>query len=70
MKLIGVVLIIVGIVALVYGGISFTRQDTVIDAGPIEVTAEKEERLPISPIVGGVLLATGAVLVLRRRTAV
>lgn len=69
MRLVGVILVIVGIVALVYGGISFTRDDTVIDAGPIEVTAEKEERIPISPIVGGVLLATGAVLVVRGKRA-
>lgn len=69
MRLVGVILVIVGIVALVYGGISFTRDDTVIDAGPIEVTAEKEERIPISPIVGGVLLATGAVLLVRGKRA-
>jgi uncharacterized membrane protein YidH (DUF202 family) len=67
MKVLAVILIVVGVVALAYGGISYTRRDTVIDAGPIEVTADKEERLPISPIVGGILLATGAVLLVTKR---
>jgi uncharacterized membrane protein YidH (DUF202 family) len=67
MKVLAVILIIVGVVALAYGGISYTRRDTVIDAGPIEVTADKEERVPISPIVGGILLAAGAVLLVTKR---
>lgn len=59
-------LIAVGLVGLLYGGLSWTRRTKVIDAGPIEVSADKHERLPISPIAGGVLLAAGLVLVVRR----
>jgi hypothetical protein len=66
MRLLGVILIVAGAAMLIYGGFSFTRNDTVIDAGPIEVSAEKEERVPISPILGGIILATGAVLVIRK----
>jgi len=66
MRLLGVILIVVGAAMLVYGGFSFTRNDTVIDAGPIEVNAEKEEHVPFSPILGGIILATGAVLVIRK----
>ena len=69
MKILGAVLIVLGLVALIYGGISWTDRETVIDAGPIEVTREDRERLPIPPIVGGLILTAGAVLLFvgRRR---
>jgi uncharacterized membrane protein YidH (DUF202 family) len=69
-KILGIVLIVLGLVVLAYGGISWTERDTVIDAGPIEVTREDTERLPIPPIIGGLILTAGVVLlVVRRRTA-
>ena len=66
MKIFGVALIVLGLVGLLYGGLTWTRKDKVIDAGPIEVTAEKHERLPVPPIIGGVLLVAGIVLVVKR----
>ncbi len=66
MKPFGLVLVVLGLVGLLYGGLSWTRKDTIIDAGPIKVSADKRERLPISPIVGGVLLVSGVVLLLKR----
>ena len=66
MKLLGTVLVVLGLLALLYGGISWTRKDTVLDAGPIQVTADKKESLPISPIAGGLMLAAGVVLLLKR----
>jgi uncharacterized membrane protein YidH (DUF202 family) len=69
-KILGIVLIVLGLVVLAYGGISWTERDTVIDAGPIEMTREDTERLPIPPIIGGLILTAGVVLlVVRRRTA-
>jgi hypothetical protein len=65
MKPLGVVLVVLGILALIYGGVSWTRQDTVGDAGPIQISAEKKESIPISPIAGGLMLAAGLVLLLR-----
>jgi hypothetical protein len=66
----GIVLIVLGLVALLYGGISWTEREKVVDVGPIEVTREDRERLPVPPIVGGLLLTAGVVLVIvRRRTA-
>lgn len=59
MKLLGVLLIVVGLVGLAYGGISWTRKDTVIDAGPVEVTADRNERVPIPPVLGGISLVAG-----------
>jgi uncharacterized membrane protein YidH (DUF202 family) len=69
MKILGGILVVVGLVALLYGGISWTRRDKVLDAGPIEITTEKRESLPISPIAGGVILIAGVVLLLKRSPA-
>ena len=62
MKLIGFVLVVVGVLALVYGGISYNRQRTVLDVGPFKATATEQKNIPLSPIVGGVALLGGIVL--------
>jgi hypothetical protein len=62
-KLIGVVLIVFGIVALVLRGITYTDRDTVLDAGPLEVETEERETIPLSPIVGIGAIAGGIALV-------
>lgn len=66
MKAIGVILVVLGLVGVAYGGISWTEKDTVVDAGPIEITADKEESVPIPPLAGGMMLVAGTVLLLRR----
>lgn len=67
MKVIGIVLVVLGLLGLVYGGVSWTRKDKVLDAGPIELTADKTERLPISPIAGGIVLVVGAAILIAKR---
>ena len=62
--ILGIILIIIGIVALAYQGISYTKKEKVLDLGPIEATAEKEKTIPIPPIVGGLLLIGGVALVI------
>ena len=62
MKLIGVLLIVFGVVALALGGITYTKREKVLDIGPIKATAEHEKTIPLSPIVGIVSLAGGVVL--------
>jgi len=62
-KLIGVLLVVFGIVALVLGGITYTKRDKVLDIGPIKATAEHEKTIPLSPIVGIASLAGGIVLI-------
>jgi hypothetical protein len=67
--LVGAALIVLGVVALVFRGISFKEKDEVLDVGPVEVTAEDKETIPLSPILG-VLAIVGGVVVLatsRRR---
>ncbi len=71
MKIIGVLLIVFGIVALVLGGITYTKRDKVIDIGPITATAEHEKTIPLSPIVGIASVAGGvALLVVGTRSRV
>ncbi len=61
-KTLGIILTIVGIVMLVWGGFSYTKKEKVIDAGPIQVSADKQETVNWPPYVGGVILVAGIVL--------
>ena len=60
--LIGIILIVVGIVAFAYQGITYTTREKVVDIGPLQVTADKTKTLPLPPIVGGIALVGGIVL--------
>jgi uncharacterized membrane protein YidH (DUF202 family) len=69
-KLIGVLLIVFGIAALVFGGIRYTTHEEVLNIGPVHATAEKHREIPISPIAGIASIAAGVALVVvgtRRR---
>jgi hypothetical protein len=66
MKPLGLLLIVLGLIGLLYGGFSWTRKDKVVDAGPIEITADKHESLPIPPIAGAAALVAGAVLLMKK----
>jgi uncharacterized membrane protein len=60
--LLGIVLVVLGVLALVYQGFSYTREKDIVDIGPIHATAETREHVPLPPIVGGLALAAGALL--------
>ena len=62
--LLAIILIIVGIVAFAYQGITYTSREKVVDLGPVQVTAEKTSTFPLPPIVGGIALVGGIVLLL------
>jgi hypothetical protein len=62
-KLIGILLIVFGIVALAVGGIGYTKREKVLDLGPIQATTEKREMIPLSPIAGIAAVAAGVALV-------
>ena len=66
MKGLGIALVVLGLVALIYGGISWTRRDTVVDAGPIEITTDKQEGISIPPIAGIVAVVAGVALIATR----
>ena len=60
----GVVLIVLGLAALVYQGITYTSHETVVDLGPIHATADREKTIPLSPIVGIVAVGGGIALLM------
>jgi len=61
--IVGVILIVLGIVALAYQGINYTTRDKVVDLGPLKVEAKREKTIPLPPIVGVAALVGGIVLV-------
>jgi hypothetical protein len=60
---IGIGLIVIGVVALIYQGITYTTREKVLEVGPVEVTTERRETIPLPPVLGGLALAGGIVLV-------
>ena len=61
--LVGIALIVLGIVAFAYKGISYTSREKIIDIGPIQATADTQKTIPLSPFLGGLALVGGIVLV-------
>ena len=62
--LVGVALIILGVLALAYQGITYTTREKIIDIGPLKASVDKERSIPLPPIVGAAALAGGVVLLL------
>jgi len=71
MKTLGIVLLIVGVLALVYGGINYSRERTVLEVGSLSVTATEHKNIPVPAVLGAIVLIGGAaLLVVGRRRAV
>ena len=64
MRIVGIVLIVIGLISLALGGISYTTKEKVVDIGPIEATAERHKTIPLPPLLGGLALAGGVVLLI------
>ncbi len=64
MRLLGIVLVVLGIVALVYGGIGYNKKTTLLDVGGIKATATEHKQLPIAPIVGVIAIIGGVALMM------
>jgi hypothetical protein len=62
LSLVGLVLIILGVLGIAYQGITYTKQEKVVDVGPIHATKDTKETIPIPPILSGVALIAGMVL--------
>ena len=67
-KTIGIVLIVLGLIGIAYGGLTFTTKEKVVDLGPIEATRDKKHTLPVPPIVGGLALLGGVVLLVTNKS--
>jgi uncharacterized membrane protein YidH (DUF202 family) len=68
MKIAGIVLIVLGVLALAYGGFSYTREKKVIDLGPVQATTKTQETVPVPPLLGVAAIVGGiAILVVGAR---
>jgi hypothetical protein len=61
-SILGILLIVLGIISLAYQGISYTTRKKVLDVGPIQATAEEHKTIPLPPVLGGLALLGGVVL--------
>ena len=61
--LVGILLIALGVISLAFGGITYTSQKKVLDIGPLQADTETKKRIPLPPVLGGISLAGGIVLV-------
>jgi len=67
MKFAGIILVVLGVLALAYQGIRYTTREKLIDIGPLKVTASERKTIPLPPIVGGIALVAGIALILADR---
>jgi len=61
--LLGIALIVLGVVAFAYQGITYTTRENVINLGPLQASVDTKKTIPLSPVLGGLALAGGIVLV-------
>jgi hypothetical protein len=61
-RVIGIILIVLGAIGLAYGGLTYTRRRDTVNVGPLSATVEQKETVPIPPIIGGVAVLAGIVL--------
>jgi uncharacterized membrane protein YidH (DUF202 family) len=66
-NLIAVLLIVVGLLGVLYGGFTYTREKKVVDIGSVQITRQEHERVPVSPIIGIVVLVSGVFLLVSGR---
>jgi hypothetical protein len=66
-RLIGVALIVLGVIALVYQGITYTSKEKILDVGPLKAEVKHEKTIPLSPVLGVAALVGGVALVLFAR---
>jgi hypothetical protein len=67
--LVGLILVVLGLVGVTYGGITYSHRREVARLGPVQVTTREERTIPISPIVGGVAILAGVALIIAVRRA-
>jgi hypothetical protein len=71
LTIIGIILIVLGVVGLIYGGITYTSSKNVVDIGSVHLKVDDKETIPLSPIAGAAAVAVGVILIIvgRRRGA-
>ena len=67
MKPLGIILIVVGIVMLIFRGFSFTKEEKLVDVGPIEINKKDKKSVGWPIYAGGIAVAAGAIILLADR---
>lgn len=62
-KIFGIILIVVGVIGLIYGGITYTSHKDVVDVGPMHLEVDQKSKIPITPIAGAVAVIVGSIMV-------
>lgn len=65
--IVGIILILLGVIALIYQGVTYTTEQTLFNLGPVEVESEERQRIPLPPILGALSLIGGVALVIAGR---
>ncbi|HEY7482628.1 MAG TPA: hypothetical protein VH680_19100 [Gemmatimonadales bacterium] len=61
--IVGIILVVIGVVGFALGGFSFTKKEKVLDVGPIEATADDKKSVAIPPLLAGLAVVGGVVLI-------
>jgi hypothetical protein len=61
-KIVGIILIVLGVLGFIYKGITYTSKETVVDAGPLELQTEEQKTVPIPEILSGIAIVGGIIL--------
>ena len=61
-RTLGIILIVVGIAMLIWTGFSYTKREKIVDAGPIQISADKEKSINWPPYAGGIILVAGVIV--------
>lgn len=64
MRALGIILMIIGVIGLIWGGVSWVRRRDTVSLGPVSVTATQRESVPIPPVAGAICLVVGAALLI------
>lgn len=62
-KLIGIILIVIGAIMIIWTGFTYTKKEKVLDAGPVQISADKEHTVNWPPYLGGILIIGGIVVI-------
>ena len=64
MRITGIILIVIGVICLAFGGITYTKREKVLDIGPLQASTERQRTIPLPPLLGGLALAGGVALMI------
>lgn len=67
LAILGAILVVLGIVSLIHGGITYTRREQIVELGDVQIQTESKETIPLPPLFGGLSLAGGVLLVVLSR---